>query len=221
MCGGKPCFSSVCGLSLQRSVMIIGFVQLGITVVATILNVVKMSRGYDYSECQGKDVCTGAIIKYAVFDALFGVGCALLLIFGAKLRNNCLLVSWMLITVVASAKYIWIVSVRDWTDLEDWISISYLLFYIATFLIIFSLMKEVNSNSSAGYVHGPVPTNTTVVINQQIPLQPQPQVYYPPQAQPQYPPQAQPQYPHQAQPQYPPPSQPPPYTQQPPYNTGY
>ena len=118
MCGGKPCFTSVCGLSLQKSVMIIGFVQLGITLIATILNVVKMSRGYDDEECEGKDVCIGAIIKYAVFDALFGVACSLMLIFGAKLRNHCLLVFWMLVTVVTSAKYLWIVATRDWTDLE-------------------------------------------------------------------------------------------------------
>ena len=118
MCGGKPCFSSVCGLSLQKSVMIVGFIQLGITVIATILNVVKMSKGYDDDECEGKDVCIGAIIKFAVLDALFGVGCSLMLIFGAKLRNHCLLIFWMMITAVASAKYIWIVCTRDWTRLE-------------------------------------------------------------------------------------------------------
>jgi len=178
--------------------MIIGFVQLGMTVIATILNVVKMSQGYDPSECDGKDICIGAIIKFAVLDALFGIACALMLIFGAKLRNHCLLIFWIIITVVASAKYLYIVSTRDWTSLEDWISISYLLFYLVVFLIIFSLMKEVKTNSAAGYVHGPViPANTTVVINQQIPLQPQPPGYYPP------------------------PNQPPPYTQQAPYNTGY
>ena len=98
--------------------MIVGFVQLGMTVIATILNVVKMSRGYDPEECDGKDICIGAIIKFAVLDALFGIACAIMLIFGAKLRNHCLLVFWMIITVVASAKYLWIVSTRDWTSLE-------------------------------------------------------------------------------------------------------
>ena len=87
--------------------------------------------------------------------------------------------------------------------MKDWISIAFLLFYFTVFLIIFSLLKDVKYNSSQGYVHGPVPANTTVVINQQIPLQ-QPQPVYPPQ-----------------QGYYPPPNQPPPYTQQPPYNTGY
>merc|ERR1712218_264762 len=137
---------------------------------------------------------------FAVLDALFGIVCALMLIFGAKLRNHCLLIFWIIITVVASAKYLYIVCTRDWTSLEDWISISYLLFYLAVFLIIFSLLKEVQTNSAQGYVHGPaIPANTTVVINQQIPLQPP--GYYPPPNQPLH--------------------QPPPYTQQAPYNTGY
>ena len=72
----------------------------------------------------------------------------------------------MIITVAASAKYIYIVCTRDWTSLEDWISISYLLFYLAVFLIIFSLLKEVKTNSSQGYVHDlAIQANTTVVTN--------------------------------------------------------
>ena len=118
MCGGRPCFTSVCGLSLQKSVLIIGFIQLGLTLIATILNVVKMSQGYDPAECDGKDICIGAIIKFAVLDALFGIACALMLIFGAKLRNHCLLIFWMIITAAASVKYIWVVLTRDWTSLE-------------------------------------------------------------------------------------------------------
>lgn len=231
MCGGRPCFTSVCGLSLQKTVLIIGFVQLGITIIATILNVVKMSRGYDEDECDGKDICIGAIIKFAVLDALFGVACGLMLIFGAKLKNHCLLILWMIVTGFASVKYIWIVCTRDWTRLEDWISISYLLFYLAVFLVIFSLLKEVKTTRTQGYVHGPgVPanTNTTVVINQQIPLQAppmQPPGYYPPTNQPpNYPPNQpphQPPYQPPYQPPNQPPNQPPPYTQQAPYNTAY
>ena len=118
MCGGRPFFNSVCGVSLQKTVTIIGFVQLSMTVIATILNVVKMSQGYDPAECDGKDICIGAIIKFAVLDALFGIACGLMLIFGAKLRNHCLLIFWIIITVVASAKYLYIVVTRDWTSLE-------------------------------------------------------------------------------------------------------
>ena len=200
MCGGRPCFTSVCGVSLQKTVTIIGFVQLGMTVIATILNVVKMSQGYDPVDCDEKDICIGPIIKFAVLDALFGITSSLMLIFGAKSGNRCLLIFWIIITVAASIKYLYIVCTRDWTSLEDWISISYLVFYLAVTLIVFSLMTEMQTNQ--GHVHGPaiqaMPANTTFVISQQIPLQPQPLGYYPPPQQPT-----------------------PPYTQQAPYNSGH
>ena len=124
MCGGQPCFTSVCGISLKKAVLIVGIVELAITVVATILNIIKYAAAVgafdeDFgSECKDKDVCIGPIIKYAVFDGFFGVGCALLLIFGAHLRNHCLLISWMIITVIISFKYIWVVVTHDWTSLE-------------------------------------------------------------------------------------------------------
>ena len=65
-----------------------------------------------------QDVCIGPIIKYAVFDAFFGVVCALLLIFGAHLRNNCLLISWVVITICTSLKYVYVVVFSDWSRLE-------------------------------------------------------------------------------------------------------
>ena len=58
------------------------------------------------------------VIKYAAFDAFFGVGCGLMLIFGSLLRNSCLLISWMIVTVFVSLKYIWVVLTYDWTDME-------------------------------------------------------------------------------------------------------
>jgi len=173
MCGGKPCFSSVFGISLQKSVLIVGIVELVITIIATILNIIKYSAAIgafdeDFGpECDDKDVCIGPIIKYAVFDGFFGVGCALLLIFGAHLRNHCLLISWMIITIFISMKYIWVVITHDWTALEDWISITYLLFYLTVFAIIFAFMKEVRA-PTGGIIHGPAVPNTTVVINQQV-----------------------------------------------------
>ena len=124
MCGGRPCFNSVCGVSLKNSVLIIGGIELAITVVATILNIVKYATAIgafdeDFNEeCDDKDVCIGPIIKYAVFDGFFGIGCALLLIFGAHLRNHCLLILWMIVTVCISLKYIWVVLAHDWTSLE-------------------------------------------------------------------------------------------------------
>ena len=54
----------------------------------------------------------------------------------------------------------------------------YLVFYISVILIIFALINEVKVTRSEGYVHTQGPA-TTVIINQQIPLQPQPQPQYP------------------------------------------
>merc|ERR1712179_119935 len=153
MCG-DPCIKSVCGLSLQKSVTIIGIIELVITVLVTIANVVKHAKLIDTDsfECEGKDICIGPIIKYCVFDAFFGVLCALLLIFGASRRSRCLLIFWIIITACCSVKYIVIFCMNDWTSLEDWISIVYLLFYTTVFLIVISFMKE--TNGSGGIVHG-------------------------------------------------------------------
>merc|ERR1711977_251797 len=113
MCG-PPCFTSVCGLPLQKAVYIIALVELMITVIVTIANVVKYSKGIDSGdvECEGKDVCIGPIIKYCVFDAFFGILCSILLLVG-----------------------------NDWTSLEDWVSISYLLFYTLVTMVVVAFMK--------------------------------------------------------------------------------
>merc|ERR1712110_620839 len=72
MCG-PPCFRSVCGFPLQKAVYIIGLVELTITVIVTIANVVKYSKNVteDGEFCEGKDVCIGPIIKHCVFDAFY------------------------------------------------------------------------------------------------------------------------------------------------------
>jgi hypothetical protein len=120
MCGGGPCFNTFFGIPLQLTVIIIGVIELIITIVATILNVVKYAQFVDPygEECAGKDVCYGPLIKYSVFDAFFGVVCALLLILGAHTRNHCMLLTWMVITFCISLKYIWVVVTHDWTSLE-------------------------------------------------------------------------------------------------------
>merc|ERR1711997_1062711 len=107
MCG-PLCFTSVCGLPLQKAVYIIALVELMITVIVTIANVVKYSKGIDSGdvECEGKDVCIGPIIKYCVFDAFFGILCSIL------------------ITAGCSIKYLIVFIGNDWTSLEDWVSIS-------------------------------------------------------------------------------------------------
>ena len=119
MCGGAPCVKSVFGVSLERSVIIVGVIEIVLTVIATILNIISYTNrwGRDYDDCD-KDVCIGPIIKYAVFDALFGFVCGLMLIFGAKTRNHCLLITWIVVTIFASFKYIWVVVYNDWSSFE-------------------------------------------------------------------------------------------------------
>jgi hypothetical protein len=122
-CEGQPCFGSVFGIPLKKSVFIIGLGQLVITVIATILNIVRYFEAEglfedDFElECD-EDVCIGPIIKYAVFDGFFGVCCSLMLIFGSYLGNSCLLIFWMIVTVFVSLKYIWVVLTHDWTEIE-------------------------------------------------------------------------------------------------------
>ena len=147
---------SVCGVPLQKAVFFIGLAELVITLLVTIANVAKYAQfvEIDGEECEGKDVCIGPIIKYCVFDAFFGVVCALLLIFGSKLRNRCLLILWIIITFCCSIKYLIVFCMNDWSSLEDWISISYLAFYLAVFLVVISFMCE--TSGSDGAVHVPV-----------------------------------------------------------------
>merc|ERR1711872_1156395 len=120
MCG-QPCFRSVCGMPLQTAVYIIGLVELIITVIVTIANVVKYSKLVNEEDCEGKDVCIGPIIKYCVFDAFFGILCSILLFIGARMRHRCLLIFWILITLGCSIKYLYVFVVSDWTSLEDWV----------------------------------------------------------------------------------------------------
>merc|ERR1712217_409815 len=60
---------------------------------------------------------------------LFGILCSVLLFIGARMRHRCLLIFWILITLGCSIKYLYVFVVSDWTSLEDWVSISYLVFY--------------------------------------------------------------------------------------------
>merc|ERR1712233_303964 len=138
MCG-QPCFRSVCGMPLQTAVYIIGLVELIITVIVTIANVVKYSKLVNEEDCEGKDVCIGPIIKYCVFDAFFGILCSILIF-------------WIIITIGCSIKYLYVFIVSDWTNLEDWVSISYLAFYTIVTLVVVSFTKECGT-TEGGVVH--------------------------------------------------------------------
>ena len=65
MCHQKPCFTSLCGLPLTSLVPAIGLLELGMTVVATTLNVIKYTQHLDLfgEDCGGKAVCVGPLIK--------------------------------------------------------------------------------------------------------------------------------------------------------------
>ena len=76
MCGGRPCFTSVCGVSLQHAIMVLGGVQLVLTLIATLLNSLKYSRisgvfDEDFDEsCGDVEVCIGPIIKVSCTNIL-------------------------------------------------------------------------------------------------------------------------------------------------------
>merc|ERR1711962_1294932 len=113
---------------------------------------VKYSQFVNEEDSQGKDVCIGPIIKYCVLDAFFGILCSVLLFIGARMRHRCLLIFWILITLGCSIKYLYVFFVSDWTSLEDWVSISYLLFYTTVTLVVVAFTKECGT-SNGGVVH--------------------------------------------------------------------
>merc|ERR1712073_143553 len=53
-----------------------------------------------------------------------------------RLHRPHLLIFWILITLGCSIKYLYVFFVSDWTSLEDWVSISYLVFYTAVTLVV-------------------------------------------------------------------------------------
>ena len=161
-----PCLRKVCGLSLEQSVLVVGGIQLCVTVIATSLNVIKFlsenSKYVDNSECED-DVCIGPLIKYTVFDAFFGLVSSLLLIFGSRFRHQCLLITWIIITCVTSVKYIWVILTHDWTSLEDWISITYLLFYVLSTVIVVSFISELSVRPGL-ILDQPEPVRSTGIV---------------------------------------------------------
>merc|ERR1712193_181968 len=56
------------------------------------------------------------------------------------------------VCIGCSIKYLYVFFVSDWTSLEDWVSISYLLFYTAVTLVVVAFTKECGTNSG-GVVH--------------------------------------------------------------------
>ena len=54
-----------------------------------------------------------------MFDAFTGVVSALCLLVGSLQASYCLLVTWLVVTLLASAKHLGVVITHDWTDQVD------------------------------------------------------------------------------------------------------
>ena len=95
MLGEKPCFNSVCGISLWKFVIFLGFCQLGITLIGSSYISYKMSKGDDRK----------LNITVLVLDFMIGAGWpSFLLILGAKPnqeKRRHYLIILMVITVIS------------------------------------------------------------------------------------------------------------------------
>ena len=62
---GQPTFNTVFGQPLRSVVVYIGLLELTITLVATVLNLIKYTQHLDLfgEDCAGKAVCVGPLIK--------------------------------------------------------------------------------------------------------------------------------------------------------------
>ena len=163
MCPGQPqpCLTGLCGQPLRLLVLQAGLLQLVLTLAATTLNVLKYTQFVQLfgEDCASKDVCLGPLIKvrcpnhctvlsqcsqYTVFDAAAGVLCSVLLLAGSLKTSRCLLITWALLTLLVATKHAWVVLTHDWSSLEDWISISFLLFISLVFPIVWSRILQIN-----------------------------------------------------------------------------
>ena len=88
--------------------------------------------------------------QYTVFDAAGGVVSSVLLIVGSLQSSQCLLVSWCLLSLSLAVKHLWVVITHDWTSLEDWISISFLLFVSLVFTVVWSRIIQINQELAGG-----------------------------------------------------------------------
>ena len=103
MCGEKPCFNSVCGISLWKFVIFMGFCQLGITIIAISYLAYRLSQG-DFSLGLGLAVD----IVVLVLDFMVGVKLSMLLIIGAKLSED----DWNICICISKSNYLicWIIT---------------------------------------------------------------------------------------------------------------
>ena len=119
-----------------------------------------------------------------MFDAFTGVVSALCLLVGSLQASYCLLVTWLLVTLLASAKHLGVVITQDWTDQvrlmsvvlqcitlyivtiqEDWLSVGVLVFTSLVATLVWAHCKEVRWLQTSGHGHcgscGQVGRNTS------------------------------------------------------------
>ena len=88
-------------------------------------------------------------LQYTVFDAFSGVVCSVLLIVGSLQANRCFLVTWCILTGLVTIKHLWVVLTHDWTAVEDWISVSFLLFTSLVSSIVWCRLLQINGELRA------------------------------------------------------------------------
>ena len=67
-----------------------------------------------------KKISCGLILFHGqvFFDILFPLACALLLIYGAKRKDSCLLIIWFGIAFISYVQYLYVFFASDWDKAE-------------------------------------------------------------------------------------------------------
>merc|ERR1712037_679400 len=160
--GVSSCCTTMCvinsffGIPLQTAVKWIGIVKLVITLILAIICIV----GQTQVTCMddegnfldgGSIECVGPYIRQICFDFFLPMTCALLLIFGARQKSSCLLLTWFIIVFCCYVQYLWVVFASDWDRAGDWVAICYVVHYTAVAIVVYSFMKAAKRNE--GVVH--------------------------------------------------------------------
>merc|ERR1712226_622033 len=143
------CINSFFGIPLQKAVLWGGIFKLVLTLIFAIISVVSLSQ-----LCEGvtdKAKCVGPQIRQVFFDILFPLACALLLIYGAKRKDPCLLIIWFGIAFISYVQYLYVFFASDWDKAEDWVAIGYVVYYTTASIVVFSFMQE--AKRTDGMVH--------------------------------------------------------------------
>ena len=72
----------------------------------------------------------------------------MILIAGSLQASHCLLLTWCILTVFISIKHVWVLITHDWTAVEDWTSVTFLLFISLVFPIVWSRILEIKVEQS-------------------------------------------------------------------------